>query len=85
VTTIDVGGEKRASADWKPVDQDRAGAAHLQLAAELGPGETESVTEELGKCDAWLDGPDHGLAVHDGTHVQFRHHVASRLESAFWT
>ena len=57
-------GEEAAAAHGDPVQEDRARAADAVLAADVRPGEPQTVAEEVGQQEPRLDGLAHRAAVH---------------------
>jgi hypothetical protein len=64
--------QHQARADRFPIDNDRAGAAHAVLAAEMGSGLPQLVAQTIGQMHAGLDIDQGGLAVEPEIHL---HHA----------
>src|SRR5262245_46043951 len=70
--------QAKARARGQTVEEHRAGAANPVLAADMGTGEAELMTQKVAQEEAWLDASLIADAVHGNRDLVRRHCVSSR-------
>src|SRR5262249_42940468 len=82
VAAVHLNGEQQAGPHGRPIDDDRARAAHTVLAAEMGSGQLEVVAQEVGERLPGFHGPLVDSSVDGDANRALDHRISPRARSA---